>query len=141
VPRPNTLESCSKFLAGKRVLIVDDDEDSRTLLRFVLESCEMDVHDSESVDDALPALDHARFDVIISDIGMPGRDGYSLIRAVRGRRESAALPAVALTAFARAEDRSRALRAGFDLHMGKPFDSLTLIQAVVALVAGARNPR
>jgi CheY-like chemotaxis protein len=133
------LESCSSFLAGKRVLIVDDDEDSRTLLRFVLESCEMDVYDSDSADAALPALHHGRFDLMISDIGMPGRDGYSLIRAVRARRESATLPAVALTAFVRAEDRSRALLAGFDLHLGKPFDSLTLIQAVVALVGGARG--
>jgi CheY-like chemotaxis protein len=119
------------------VLIVDDEDDSRDLVRVILESCDMDVHDSDSAAAALAALDRTHFDLIVSDIGMPGRDGYSLIRAVRARADMANTPAIALTAFARSEDRCRAFLAGFNLHMSKPFDSAALIDASVALVAGA----
>jgi CheY-like chemotaxis protein len=129
-----------RSLAGKSVLIVEDDDDSRELLRVILESCDMDVSDSDTADAALVALDRTHFDLIISDIGMPGSDGYDLIRAVRCRPESSRIPAVAVTAFVRSEDRARALLAGFDMHIGKPLDSTALLQALVALLGSARRP-
>lgn len=120
---------------------MDDDNDARKLLRLVLEACHVDVYDSESAADALNVLDGAQFDLLISDIGMPLCDGYSLIGAVRARHQNAGIPAVALTAFVRPEDREHALLAGFDLHFGKPFDSTALIQALVALTGSAMHPR
>jgi CheY-like chemotaxis protein len=125
-------------LAGKRVLIVDDDGDSRELLRCVLESCGMAVFEADDAEEALRALDRKLFDIIISDIGMPAMDGYMLIRAVRDRRDSACVLAVAVTAFVRAEDRARATRAGFDLHFGKPVDPASLVRALAALLRAAR---
>jgi CheY-like chemotaxis protein len=127
-------------LAGKSVLIVEDDYDSRELMRVILESCDMEVCDSETADGALAALDHMHFDLIISDIGMPGCDGYSLIRSVRCRDETSRIPAVAVTAFVRSEDRARALLAGFDMHIGKPFDAAALLQVLVTLLGSTRRP-
>lgn len=122
-------------LAGKRALIVDDDDDARHLLRAVLESCQMTVCDSDNVDEALEELGKASFDLIVSDIGMPERDGYSFIHAVRNRLDGCSIPAVALTSFARPEDRARALEAGFDRHFGKPCESSKLIPCVALLLA------
>ena len=121
-------------LAGKRARIVDDDDDARELLRAVLESCQMTVCDSDSVDSALEELGKATFDLIVSDIGMPDRDGYSLIHAVRNRSEGGSIPAVALTSFARAEDRARTLVAGFNCHLAKPFESSTLLPCLASLL-------
>jgi CheY-like chemotaxis protein len=122
-------------LAGKRALIVDDDDDARHLLRAVLESCEMTVYDSDNVDGALEELGKSSFDLIVSDIGMPDRDGYSFIHAVRNRLDGCSIPAVALTSFARPEDRARALAAGFDRHFGKPWEPSKLIPCVALLLA------
>jgi CheY-like chemotaxis protein len=121
-------------LAGKRALIVDDDDDARYLLRALLESCQMTVCDSDNVDGALEELRKAPYDLIVSDIGMPDRDGYSFIHAVRNRAEGRSIPAVALTSFARPEDRARALAAGFDRHCGKPCESSKLIPCVASLL-------
>lgn len=130
----------SPFPPGKRVLIVDDHDDSRSLLRLILESCQLEVCDAQDAAEALAAFDAKHFDLIISDIAMPKCDGYSLIRAVRKRQENAAVPAIALTAFVRAEDRAQALLAGFDLHLGKPFQSATLIDAMIALIGASCFP-
>jgi CheY-like chemotaxis protein len=121
-------------LAGKRALIVDDDDDARYLLRTVLESCQMTVCDSDNVDGALEQLGKASFDLIVSDIGMPERDGYSFIRAVRNRSDGGTIPAVALTSFTRPEDRARTLVAGFDRHVAKPFESAALIPCLASLL-------
>src|SRR6201990_873139 len=99
----------SQCLAGKRALIVDDDSDARQLLRATLESCQMSVCDAESVEEALSVLDCSSFSVIVSDIGMPERDGYSFIREVRCRPDCESIPAVALTSFVQPEDYNRAL--------------------------------
>jgi CheY-like chemotaxis protein len=123
------------LFAGKRVLIVDDDDDARDLLRVVLEGCQMTVRDSDSVDGALEELDQMSFDLLVSDIGMPERDGYSLIREVRGRSDGGSIPALALTSFARSEDRAQALRAGFDRHLRKPLDSDSLLLCLASLLA------
>lgn len=123
-------------LAAKDVLIVDDDEDARELLRYLLERSHMAVHCAASVGEALGMLEESGVDLIISDIGMPERDGYSFIRAVRASEEQhkASIPAIALTAFAQQEDRMRALHEGFDLHMAKPLNAPHLLDAMLKLL-------
>ncbi len=115
-----------------RVLVVDDDQDARDLLGFVLESCGMEVRSAGSAVEALTALETYDPDVIVSDIGMPGQDGYSLIRSIRmlPSESKKNVPAVALTAFARNEDRTRALVAGFNVHIAKPVEPATLVATV-----------
>jgi CheY-like chemotaxis protein len=117
------------------VLVVDAEEDARDLLRIVLDSCEVEVHDAASVRDALSKIERERVDMIVSDIGMPEEDGYSLIRNVRALpiKEKASIPALALTAFARNEDRTRALLEGFNVHMAKPVEPAELLLALADL--------
>jgi PAS domain S-box-containing protein len=127
----------SPDLRAVRVLVVDDDLDSRQLLKRLLEDCRAEVMMAGSAQEALAALDAARFDVVVSDIGMPQRDGYDFIRELRARPadQGGRIPAVALTAFARSEDRTKAMLAGFDLHIAKPVESRELC-AVVSRLAG-----
>jgi len=122
-------------LEGIRVLVVDDESDARELVGYVLESCGMEVRLAENVTDALSQLQSYTPQVIISDIGMPEDDGYVLIRAIRilDSEEKKAIPAIALTAFARNEDRTRALVEGFNLHIAKPVEPTRLVQAVAEL--------
>lgn len=127
-----------QVLARKRVLIVDDEDDARDLLRHVLESCNIEVLDASNAGDALDTLDSSRVDAIVSDIGMPGRDGYSLIRAVRSSPGHASVPSIALTAFNRREDQTRALHEGFDRHVAKPFDVAFLLDTLATLVTRVR---
>jgi PAS domain S-box-containing protein len=124
-------------LKAVKVLVVDDDLDSRQLLKRLLEDCGGTVSLAASVQEALDTLSSARFDVIVSDIGMPNRDGYEFMREVRSRHpeQGGATPAIALTAFARSEDRTRSLRAGFDLHVAKPVEPKELCAAVSRLAA------
>ena len=110
-------------LDGLRVLVVDDHVDARELIRTVLEQCGADVAMAASADEALEALEGRRFEVLVSDLAMPGADGFELIRRLRAREQeagAAALPAVALTAYAGTVDRARALAAGFQAHASKP---------------------
>jgi CheY-like chemotaxis protein len=124
-----------KVLAGASVLIVDDEDDARELLRIILESCNVEVHDAGSAHEALSILEATHVDAIISDIGMPEQDGYSLIRAVRAAaRHIASIPAIALTAFARNEDRTRALLEGFNVHLTKPVEPAELLVALADLL-------
>lgn len=121
-------------LSGVRVLVVDDEPDGRDLVRFVLEDCGAEVIPAESGREALALLEEHKPDVIVSDIGMPEMDGYEFIKLAllrSGRR----IPAIALTAFARSEDRTRALQAGFLLHVAKPVEADEFL-ASVASVAG-----
>jgi CheY-like chemotaxis protein len=101
------------------VLVVDDEPETRDLLRVVLDQCEVEVTAAESAREALGFLAEQRFDVLISDIGMPEIDGYALIKQVRqlAPEQGGDLPALALTAYARAEDRTEVLRAGFNMHL------------------------
>jgi CheY-like chemotaxis protein len=118
---------------GLTVLVVDDEPDTRELLRQGLEYCGATVRVAASAAEALSALGNEVPDVLISDIGMPGVDGYDLIRQIRtlqteqGRR----VAAIALTAYTRVEDRLQALRAGYDMHVPKPVE-LTELCAVAA---------
>jgi CheY-like chemotaxis protein len=129
-------------LKGVRVLVVDDEPDARALVRRVLEGCAATVEVAASAKEALAAIRRDPPDVLVSDIGMPGEDGYSLIRQVRklpldkGRQ----MPAVALTAYARSEDRQRAILAGYQLHVAKPVEPAELI-TMVASVSGKTEPR
>jgi len=121
-------------LAGLHVLVVDDENDAREWLVRVLTDAGADVRSARSAAEALEAFDHAPPDVLLSDIGMPEVDGYALIRRIRALPEARGghTPAVALTAFARADDRQRALHAGYQLHIGKPVDEDELIAAVAS---------
>jgi signal transduction histidine kinase/ActR/RegA family two-component response regulator len=130
-------------LADMTVLVVDDEPDARELLRIVLEFGGLRVLDAASAKDALSILDSERVDLLVSDIGMPEEDGYSLIRRVRGLSNGpkATIPAVALTAFASNEDRTRALLEGFNMHMTKPVEPAELLVALADLAGGmARKP-
>ena len=122
-------------LMGVTVLLVEDEPMTRQMLATVLEANGASVTQAGAVPEALRTLEKADVDVIVSDIGMPGEDGYSLIRQVRAaeRERTSVTPAIALTAFARGEDRRRALREGFQLHLTKPVDPAALAAAVATL--------
>lgn len=137
---PQSACRSSRLLAHTRVLVVDDEDDARELLRHVLEGCGAEVLDASSVADALQTLDSFHVDAIVSDIGMPDRDGYSFIQAVRSAPRIAAIPAIAVTAFTGREDKARALGAGFDRHLGKPFDLERLLETLTGLVESSRSP-
>lgn len=123
-------------LDGLTVLVVDDEPDTRELLERVLRDSGAKVLLADGAASALAAIEAQRPDVLVSDIGMPDTDGYELLRQVRalGPRRGGSLPAVALTAFARSEDRIRALRAGFSVHVAKPVEPSEIV-ATVASVA------
>ncbi|HEX8353668.1 MAG TPA: ATP-binding protein, partial [Pyrinomonadaceae bacterium] len=127
----------SESLAGTRVLLVEDEEDAREMLKTLLEVSGASVRAAGSAAEAWESLEGAGCDVLVSDIGMPGEDGYSLIRRVRERdaRHGVRTPAVALTAYAREEDRAHSLAAGFDAHVAKPVEPSELL-AVVAELTG-----
>jgi CheY-like chemotaxis protein len=130
-------------LSGVSILVVDDEADGRDLVKRVLEGCGAEVFTAGAAHEALAILERERPQVLVSDIGMPHVDGFELLRRIRalGPTGGGTLPAIALTAFARAEDRTQALHAGFAVHVSKPVEPFELI-ATVASVAGraARNP-
>jgi len=126
---------CPPQLIGLRVLIVDDEDDTRDLLRAVMERCGCEATSVGSVAEALATLQQTNPDVLISDIGMPEEDGYSFIRKVRAlpAERGGNTPAIALTAYARSEDRIRALMAGFQMHVPKPIEPIELAAVVASL--------
>lgn len=130
-------------LDGIRVLFIDDNADARDLVATMLRDKGASVRTCESMDAAFSALRRERPDVLISDIEMPGGDGYEMIRALRVRDEDtdAPIPAIALTGATRAEDRIRMLAAGFQLHVPKPVDPDELVTAVATLAAQYRSRR
>ena len=127
-------------LDGLRILVVDDEPDTRELLRQGLEYCGATVKVAGSAADALAKLDKEVPDILISDIGMPGTDGYDLIREIRNlpNEKIRKVAAIALTAYTRVEDRLHALRAGYDMHVPKPVE-LTELVAVAASVARRKS--
>jgi CheY-like chemotaxis protein len=117
------------------VFSVDDEPDARELIRTVLEDRGAKVTSIGSAEEALAALKTTKPTVLICDVGMPKTDGYQLIRTLRAEESrSERIPALALTAFARAEDRKRSLVAGYQAHLAKPFDVGELILVVADLV-------
>ena len=118
-----------------RIMIVDDEAETRELLRIMLASHGADVTTYGSSSEALAQIDEWKPEVIVSDIGMPVQDGYTFIKKVRGLGNDAnQIPAIALTAYARAEDRMRALAAGFQMHVPKPVEASELVMVIASLV-------
>ena len=126
-------------LRGIRVLVVDDDDDSRDLVVSILEKCEAITFPASSAEQALSIILSEHPDVLVSDIGMPGMDGYDLLRAVRALPDERAqrVPALAVTAYARSEDQRRALAEGFQLHLAKPIEPTAFANAVARLSRSA----
>ncbi|HEX8494930.1 MAG TPA: response regulator [Pyrinomonadaceae bacterium] len=126
----------ASLLKGLRVLVVDDEEDSLDLILTVLAACGAEVKSAASAAAALAELEQWNPDLLISDIGLPGEDGYSLIRKIRAHESTRhrSIPAIALTAYASVEDRLRALSAGFQMHVTKPLEPSELVAVVANLV-------
>ncbi len=126
-------------LAGARVVVVDDDPTAVELIKEVLVQAGGEVIECRSTDEALRAIARQRPDALVSDIEMPGQDGYSLVRKLRalGPEQGGKIPAVALTAFGRSEDRVRSLRAGFNTHLTKPVDPAELTAIVASMIGRA----
>jgi signal transduction histidine kinase len=139
VGRVGLFNSPPDLLAGLRVVVVEDEADTRELLMVALQQCGAEVAAFGTVPEALAWFDQSVPDVLVSDIGVPVEDGYALIRKIRAREPARGgnVPAAALTAYARAEDRLRALEAGYQTHLAKPVDPPELI-ATVARLAGRR---
>jgi PAS domain S-box-containing protein len=130
----STRDSISTRLDGLRILLVDDDTDSCNVMARILGQIGAAVKTATNVEDALVEVEHFRPQILVSDIGMPDRDGYDLIREVRARGHSFQnLPAIALTALAGSQDRRRALLAGYQVHLAKPIDSSELTTALAVL--------
>ncbi|MDQ1611555.1 MAG: hypothetical protein QOG00_1486, partial [Pyrinomonadaceae bacterium] len=130
------LYECPDRLDGVRILAVDDESDTRELLKAGLGQCGADVTVVGSASEALEAIGAGLPDLLISDIGMPGEDGYELIRRVRELPADGGgkVPAIALTAYARVEDRMQALRAGYQMHVPKPVELAELVAVASSLV-------
>jgi signal transduction histidine kinase/DNA-binding response OmpR family regulator len=140
-PAPKKLQP-SKRLAGKDVLILDDDPDMRDLIVMILEDAGATVREASAVKEACDALAIEAPDVVVSDLAMPGEDGYAFAKRVRASAVEAirGVPLVAMTAYARAEDRRRVLAAGFDRHVSKPIEPEELVDALAAVIAGRSGP-
>ena len=134
LPTPATPDLTLRDLSGVTVLVVDDDRDARELIARILGDCHATVQIAASAREAFDALRAAPPDLLISDLGMPEVDGFELLGWVRAlpRNAGGLVPAVALTAFARSEDRLRALEAGFSAHISKPVEPSELIATVAA---------
>ena len=130
------------MLPGVRILVIDDEEDSRALIHEVLTDCEVEVVSAASAAEGLEILKSQRPDVVISDIGMPGKDGYQLIREIRNlpARLGGKIPAIALTAFASSEDRTKAMIAGFQMHLSKPVEPHELVATIGTLTRWMHKP-
>jgi CheY-like chemotaxis protein/two-component sensor histidine kinase len=128
-------------LAGIRLIVVDDEPDARELVGKLLTREGADVTVAASTSEALEAVAEQAPDVLISDIGMPGQDGYVLVREVRKQFSAAKMPAIALTAYARPEERQKALESGFQIHLTKPLNTRTLVAAVLRLAKDASKAR
>jgi PAS domain S-box-containing protein len=140
-PSPLTPDIVLRDLSRVKVLVVDDEPDARDLIKRILSDCNASVITAASARAALAAFREAAPDVLVSDLGMPEMDGFQLLAQVRalGNDAGGDVPAVALTAFARSEDRLRALEAGFAAHISKPVEPSQLI-AIVADVVGPPPP-
>jgi PAS domain S-box-containing protein len=122
-------------LWGVKVLVVDDEPDARSLIERLLRECQATVMTAASVREAMEQVVREKPDVLLSDIGMPKEDGYALIRRIRALSgEKGQIPAIAVTAYARAEDRATAIQAGYQLHLAKPVEAVKLVEMVASLV-------
>jgi PAS domain S-box-containing protein len=131
---------CPEEVKNLRVLLVDDEPDTRTMLEYIFTNCGAIVNSASSTEEAFEVFKSNNFDILISDIGMPERDGYELIQKIRqlAPENGGRIPAVALTAYARIEDRLRILSSGFQMHVTKPIEPAELL-TVVASLANRNN--
>jgi PAS domain S-box-containing protein len=136
LPNPSTPDMTVRNLNGVDALVVDDDRDNRELIKRILSDCGATVHIAASAREAFARFRQAVPNLLISDLGMPDVDGFELLDWVRhlSKEEGGQVPAIALTAFARSEDRLRALEAGFSAHISKPVEPSELIATVAAAV-------
>jgi CheY-like chemotaxis protein len=132
LPAARTPASPAIDLKGVRILLVEDQWDSRELMAEILRQSGAEVTATGSAPEAMDALGPVRPDILVSDIGMPGEDGYAFLRRLRSSAPAryASIPAIAVSAYAREEDRIRSLSAGFQLHIAKPFEPVELVAAV-----------
>jgi CheY-like chemotaxis protein len=130
-------------LRGTRVLAIDDDEDALALLRVVLETAGADVTTLSSAVAALEQIEALKPHALVVDLGMPTMDGFEFIARLRGSANADVrdLPAAALTAFARSEERTKALQSGFEMHLAKPVDPGELVASVATLVRRSKPAR
>lgn len=133
-PDAHSMPKNSVPLAGVRVLVVDDDPDTQEFLNFLLEMSGATVTTASSTFEALRTLKRELPDVLLSDIGMPDKDGYALMRSIRTTYPDRSIPAIALTAYAAAYDRQKALQIGFQQHIAKPIDPDRVIQTILDLI-------
>jgi len=138
--RPEALPAVP-HLAGIQILVVDDDQDALALSREILEATGATVITADSGREALEKLQRGRAHVLITDLAMPRMDGFELIRQVRASEDPGVreIPAAALTAFARSDDRVRAMESGFELHLSKPIDPAELMAAAATLARSTRR--
>jgi CheY-like chemotaxis protein len=141
LPNPSTPDMTVRNLNGVDALVVDDDRDNRELIKRILTDCGATVRLAASAREAFGQFRELAPNLLISDLGMPDVDGFELLDWVRhlSKDEGGQVPAIALTAFARSEDRLRALEAGFSAHISKPVEPSELI-ATVALAVGPTAP-
>jgi CheY-like chemotaxis protein len=130
-------------LQGLKVLVVDDDQDTCEIISAVLAAAGAEIRTCLSASQALTAIDAWVPDLLVSDIAMPGDDGYTLIRKIRARKteEGGRMLAVALTAYGRNEDRMKALSAGYQVHVGKPIEPSQLVSVVASVTGYASGTR
>ena len=134
--KPIEAEVKPEHFNNLKVLVVEDEIDSRDILTFVLEQEGAKVTPVSSASEALKAFDDSSFDLIISDIGMPEVDGYTLMRQIRILPQGKDLPAIALSAYAGEVDREHSLNAGYQHHISKPIDIPKLIEIIMQLISG-----
>ena len=141
--QPQSALPCPPPLDGLRILVVDDELDARELLEALFTECKAVVASASSSAEALALLESFRPDVLVSDIGMPGEDGYALIAKIRQRPadRGGKTPAIALTAYARAEDRARVLLSGFQSHIAKPVEPVEILALVASLASMQTKPK
>lgn len=142
IVRSRSVRCCPRELAGLRVLVVDDEPDARDLLRNLLEGWRVNVATASNAAEAMSVVTSSELDVLLSDIAMPEEDGISLIRSVRSlpRERGGSVRAVAVTAYARLDDRTRALRAGYDAHLAKPVEPVELLTVLSGLGKRSSSP-
>jgi CheY-like chemotaxis protein len=134
-------DTAAPSLAGLQILLVDDEPDTLTMFRDALEGAGARVRAVPNAAEALRAAESWRPDLLVSDLGLPGMDGYELLQTLRHRSLPHAFPAVAVSAYASTDDRTRALAVGFTAHVAKPIDPAALVRALgSALPAGSRPP-
>ncbi|MDP9151929.1 MAG: ATP-binding protein [Myxococcota bacterium] len=132
---------CPPELSGLHVLVVDDEADARDLVEALLTRCNLKVTTAANAEDALRLVQELRPDIVVSDIGLPKEDGYALIKSLRALppNQGGRTPAVALTAYARMEDRTKALVAGFNMHVPKPVEPIELLAVLASLATTHRS--